>query len=272
MLSGHGAADQLTAALGTPNPTPGQGPAQVTVFAVREMVTADFLTDPGDPAQPALHPDQVAVLAARPDLAERLAEAVPLGPDQAAARLGWARHAQEVRVKFGAARGGTVWIPLYRAGDIDQVPADHPEVDWLDRDRQLRTGLPTGRALHRADRHTIRFHQLQRGTADRIRNRRVNERTGDEVDLGDTVKGYDTGEEYVIVEPSELDDIAPGRSKAIEVAGFVDLDAVDPIFFELTKSELYKKAAAAGIEGRSSMTHDQLADALAHTCGRRRKT
>ncbi|MCF3105736.1 hypothetical protein IPZ58_29715 [Streptomyces roseoverticillatus] len=40
---------------------------------------------------------------------------------------------------------------------------------------------------------------------------------------------------------------------------------------ELTKSELYKKAAAAGIEGRFSMTHDQLADALAHT-GRRRKT
>ncbi|MFJ9824282.1 hypothetical protein ACIRSU_07875 [Streptomyces sp. NPDC101160] len=34
---------------------------------------------------------------------------------------------------------------------------------------------------------------------------------------------------------------------------------------ELTKAELYKKATAAGIEGRSSMTHDQLADALAHT-------
>ncbi|WP_424863964.1 Ku protein [Streptomyces sp. MMS24-I29] len=78
--------------------------------------------------------------------------------------------------------------------------------------------------------HTIRFHRLQRGTADRVRNRRVNERTGGEVDLGDIVKDYDTGSEYVIVEPGELDDIAPGRSKAIEVQGFVDLDAVDPIF------------------------------------------
>ncbi|MEU9148468.1 Ku protein [Streptomyces sp. NPDC048349] len=39
------------------------------------------------------------------------------------------------------------------------------------------------------DSHTIRFHQLHRGTADRIRNRRINERTGDEVDLGEIVKG-----------------------------------------------------------------------------------
>ncbi|MGX1542560.1 non-homologous end joining protein Ku [Streptomyces adustus] len=90
-------------------------------------------------------------------------------------------------------------------------------------------------ALYTAtDSHTIRFHQLQRGTADRIRNRRVNERTGDEVDLGEIVKGFDTGSEYVIVEPGELDDIAPGRSKALEVSGFVDLDTVDPIFFDKT--------------------------------------
>ncbi|MER7467687.1 hypothetical protein [Streptomyces sp. NPDC097981] len=38
----------------------------------------------------------------------------------------------------------------------------------------------------------------------------------------------------------------------------------------LTKAELYEKATAAGIEGRSTMTHDQLANALAHT-GRSRR-
>ncbi|MFJ8017395.1 Ku protein [Streptomyces sp. NPDC096339] len=93
--------------------------------------------------------------------------------------------------------------------------------------------LPVG--LYTAtDSHTIRFHQLQRGTSDRIRNRRVNERTGDEVDLGDIVKGYDTGGEYVLVEPKELDDIAPGRSRSLEVAGFVELDDVEPIFFDKT--------------------------------------
>ncbi|MFD8011702.1 Ku protein [Streptomyces sp. NPDC058955] len=93
--------------------------------------------------------------------------------------------------------------------------------------------LPVG--LYTAtDHHTLRFHQLQRGTSDRIRNRRVNERTGEEVDLDDIVKGYDTGDEYVLVEPGELDDIAPGRSRVLEISGFVDLDEVDPIFFDRT--------------------------------------
>ncbi|MDX6760084.1 MULTISPECIES: non-homologous end joining protein Ku [Streptomyces] len=93
--------------------------------------------------------------------------------------------------------------------------------------------LPVG--LYTAtDSHTIRFHQLQRGTSDRIRNRRVNERTGEEVGLSDIVKGYDAGGEYVLVEPKELDEIAPGRSQTLEMAGFVDLDEVEPIFFDKT--------------------------------------
>ncbi|WP_406163220.1 Ku protein [Streptomyces sp. NBC_01005] len=105
-------------------------------------------------------------------------------------------------------------------------------------------------ALYTAtDSHTIRFHQLQRGTADRIRSWRVNERTGDEVDLDEIVKGYDTGSEYVIVEPEELDDIAPGRSKALEVSEFVDLDTVEPVFFDKTyylgpRGEQYGKVYA----------------------------
>ncbi|MDX3536837.1 hypothetical protein PV721_21160 [Streptomyces sp. MB09-01] len=69
---------------------------------------------------------------------------------------------------------------------------------------------------------------------DRIRNRRVNERTGDEVDLSDIVKGYDVGGEYVLVQPKELDEIAPGRSRSLEIAGFVDLAEGGPIFFDKT--------------------------------------
>lgn len=38
----------------------------------------------------------------------------------------------------------------------------------------------------------------------------------------------------MLVEPQELEDIAPGRSKALEITGFVDLDDVDPIFFDRT--------------------------------------
>ncbi|MDT7711676.1 MAG: end-binding protein Ku [Pseudonocardiales bacterium] len=83
--------------------------------------------------------------------------------------------------------------------------------------------------------HTIHFHQLQRGTADRIRYQRVNERTGKEVDYADIVKGRDVGGgDYVIVEPEELDAIAPGRSRTIEIISFVDLDEIDPVYFQKT--------------------------------------
>ncbi|WP_229843463.1 non-homologous end joining protein Ku [Streptomyces chryseus] len=84
------------------------------------------------------------------------------------------------------------------------------------------------------DSHTVHFHQLQRGTSDRVRNKRVNERTGDEVPLDEIVKGYDAGDEYVLIEPGELEDIAPGRSQAVEITGFVDLEQVEPVFFDKT--------------------------------------
>src|SRR5690606_19621346 len=83
--------------------------------------------------------------------------------------------------------------------------------------------------------HTVHCNQLERDTNDRIRYKRVNERTGKEVEYSDIVKGYEVGDgEYVIVEPDELTDIAPGRSKSIEIDSFVDLDEIDPIHFRTT--------------------------------------
>src|ERR1700722_10618553 len=80
--------------------------------------------------------------------------------------------------------------------------------------------------------HEPSFHQFAEGGRDRIRYKRVNERTGDEVDYGDIVKGVDVGGgQYVMVTDEELDQVAPGRSRALEISGFVDLDDVDPIYF-----------------------------------------
>jgi DNA end-binding protein Ku len=83
--------------------------------------------------------------------------------------------------------------------------------------------------------HTIHFRQFERGTSDRIRYRRVNERTGKEVDYDDIVKGYEVDKgDYVLVEPDEIDQIAPGRSRTIDIEAFVDLDEIDPIYFQKT--------------------------------------
>lgn len=81
----------------------------------------------------------------------------------------------------------------------------------------------------------IRFHQFQEGTTDRIRNKRVNERTGEEVDYADIVKGYDIGGgEYVIVKPEELEAVEPGPTRTIEIVDFVDLETIDPIYYKTT--------------------------------------
>ncbi|MBO0891474.1 MAG: Ku protein [Acidothermales bacterium] len=82
---------------------------------------------------------------------------------------------------------------------------------------------------------TPHFHQFERGTADRVRNKRVNERTGKEVDYDDVVKGAEVSDgDYVIVDPDELDAIAPGRSKLMEINEFVDADEIDPSYYRRT--------------------------------------
>ncbi|HLM96874.1 MAG TPA: Ku protein [Acidimicrobiales bacterium] len=85
------------------------------------------------------------------------------------------------------------------------------------------------------DDKAIHFNQFQAGTSDRVRQKRVNERTGDEVEYAQVVKGYDLGGgEYVIVTPEELESVEPGRSRTIEITDFVDLDAIDPIYYKST--------------------------------------
>jgi DNA end-binding protein Ku len=80
---------------------------------------------------------------------------------------------------------------------------------------------------------TVRFNQFQRGTSDRVRMRRVNERTGDDVPFDEIDKGYDLGGgRYVLITPEELAAVAPGKSRTIDVTAFVDLAEIDPMYFD----------------------------------------
>ena len=59
---------------------------------------------------------------------------------------------------------------------------------------------------------SIHFNQLEEGTSDRIRYKKVNERTGKEVDNDQIVKGYDVGGgHYVILTDEELESAEPER-------------------------------------------------------------
>ena len=79
------------------------------------------------------------------------------------------------------------------------------------------------------------FHEFEKGTADRIRYQRVNERTGHEVEYSDIVRGASVGDgSYVLLDQDELDSVAPGRSRLLDIRAFVDLDEIDPIYFNKT--------------------------------------
>jgi DNA end-binding protein Ku len=105
--------------------------------------------------------------------------------------------------------------------------------------------VPVGLYSATEDR-TIHFNQFQDGTSDRVRNKRVNERTGEEVAYEQIVKGYDLGGgQYVVLSGEELEAVEPGRSRTIEISDFVDLDEIDPVFF---KSAYYLGPQGPGAE------------------------
>jgi DNA end-binding protein Ku len=79
---------------------------------------------------------------------------------------------------------------------------------------------------------TVRFHQFEAGTADRIRYKKVNERTGDEVATADIVRGADVGGgDYVLLSDEELAAAEPVRSRLIDLTDFVALTDIDPVYF-----------------------------------------
>ncbi|HLS15199.1 MAG TPA: Ku protein [Beutenbergiaceae bacterium] len=100
---------------------------------------------------------------------------------------------------------------------------------------------------------TVRFRQFEQGTSSRIKYKRVNEETGKEVDYTDIVKGYELGGgEYVLLQPEELDEIAPGRSQIIDITDFVDADEIDPIFYR--KTYFLSPSDKAGLRAYSLLT------------------
>ena len=80
---------------------------------------------------------------------------------------------------------------------------------------------------------TVRFHQLSSKTGTRIRQKRVDPSTGDEVAFEDIVKGYELSpERYVLIGPDELDALDPKATKTIDIEEFVDLADIDPIYYD----------------------------------------
>jgi DNA end-binding protein Ku len=90
---------------------------------------------------------------------------------------------------------------------------------------------------------TVRFHQLSSKTGTRIKQKRVDPSTGDEVPFEDIVKGYELSpDRYVLIAPEELDALDPKATKTIDIQEFVDSAGIDPIYYDHT----YYLAPTAG--------------------------
>jgi DNA end-binding protein Ku len=107
-------------------------------------------------------------------------------------------------------------------------------------------------------RKTVRFHQLNRETGNRISQRRVDPETGDEVTYDDIVKGYElTKDRYVVITPEELDALDPERTRTIDIEDFVEESEIDPLYYD----HPYYLAPATGAEKPYRLLLDAMAQA-----------
>jgi DNA end-binding protein Ku len=79
---------------------------------------------------------------------------------------------------------------------------------------------------------TVRFHQIDAESGARVRQKRVGP-DGDEIPYEQIVKGYEIGpDRYVTISPEELDSLAPEKTRTIDIEDFVDLEEIDPIYYD----------------------------------------
>jgi len=81
------------------------------------------------------------------------------------------------------------------------------------------------------EREKISFHQLNKNTGNRIKYKKVDAQTGDEVETSEITKGYEIAKgEYIELDPAELEAIAIDSKRVIEIEEFVDRHEIDELY------------------------------------------
>jgi DNA end-binding protein Ku len=82
-------------------------------------------------------------------------------------------------------------------------------------------------------RKTVHFNQLDSRTGSRVKQKRVDAETGEEVPYDQIVKGYELASgAYVTVTDDELASLDPKAVRTIDIEEFVDLSSIDPMFYD----------------------------------------
>jgi DNA end-binding protein Ku len=84
-----------------------------------------------------------------------------------------------------------------------------------------------------AARRSISLREIRESDSARIKHRRVAEGTDEEVPFDEIVKAFEvTPGSYVPIGKEEMAALAPEKTRAIDVQDFVDLEQIDPIYFD----------------------------------------
>jgi DNA end-binding protein Ku len=108
-----------------------------------------------------------------------------------------------------------------------------PRASWKGFLKIADVTVPVGLYSAASTSERIALHTINRPTGHRVRREFVDSETGKAVERDDQVKGYEVAkDEYVSVEPDEIAAIIPHGDKTLTVSAFVDLTAVDDLYFD----------------------------------------
>lgn len=91
----------------------------------------------------------------------------------------------------------------------------------------------------------VSFHQLRSSDQSRIAYRKVAASDGEEVAADEIVRGLEISPgRHVIITEEELENLRPKGSNSIDIEEFIDLEDIDPVYFEKSYYLVPEKGAA----------------------------
>ena len=106
-----------------------------------------------------------------------------------------------------------------------------PRANWTGFLRLSLVTCPVALYPATSEAEKIGFNQINKNTGHRIKYRKVDAESGDEVESADIIKGYEVGKgDYIELDPEELEAVAIESKRVIDVDEFVPRDEIDELY------------------------------------------
>jgi DNA end-binding protein Ku len=108
-----------------------------------------------------------------------------------------------------------------------------PRASWKGFLKVAEVAVPVALYAAASTTERIALHTINRPTGHRVRREFIDAETGQTVERDDQVKGYEVAkDEYVTLEPEEIEAVIPHSDKTLTISAFVDLAGVDDLYFD----------------------------------------